>query len=186
MAYGRDSLSYIRSPVWRALLSSPAWCFYLAAAVILLDQVSSWWLRVPLFIAAAIGYSAVWLLQTVKFLAAAIPLYFGTVRSMEDRLSVGKQAVLSFFLTVFTFAVDYVFISRGDEKAFNVPLDMLSALYFSIVTVATVGYGDIYPVDPATRLFVCAEIIVGMFFAIIFFALLVNIRVERRHGSEES
>jgi voltage-gated potassium channel len=40
--------------------------------------------------------------------------------------------------------------------------DLVSAFYFTIVTLATVGYGDIVPVTPGTRLFVTSFIIVGL------------------------
>jgi voltage-gated potassium channel len=40
--------------------------------------------------------------------------------------------------------------------------DLTSAFYFTIVTLATVGYGDIVPTDPETRLFVVSLIIVGL------------------------
>jgi voltage-gated potassium channel len=40
--------------------------------------------------------------------------------------------------------------------------DLVSAFYFTIVTLATVGYGDIVPVTPETRLFVTSFIVVGL------------------------
>ncbi len=40
-------------------------------------------------------------------------------------------------------------------------LDFRAALYFSLVTVSAVGYGDIWPVDGGTRLLVGTEIVCG-------------------------
>jgi voltage-gated potassium channel len=40
--------------------------------------------------------------------------------------------------------------------------DVTSALYFTIVTLSTVGYGDITPVKPEARLFVVTLIVVGL------------------------
>jgi voltage-gated potassium channel len=40
--------------------------------------------------------------------------------------------------------------------------DLISSFYFTIVTLATVGYGDIVPVTPETRLFVVSLLIVGL------------------------
>jgi len=40
--------------------------------------------------------------------------------------------------------------------------DLVSSFYFTIVTLATVGYGDIVPVTPETRLFVVSLLIVGL------------------------
>lgn len=40
--------------------------------------------------------------------------------------------------------------------------DLVTGLYFSIVTLATVGYGDIVPVTSETRLFVVSFIVLGL------------------------
>jgi len=46
---------------------------------------------------------------------------------------------------------------------FNPPItDPVSALYFSVITMATVGYGDILPVEPTSRLFVISIVIFGV------------------------
>jgi hypothetical protein len=41
-------------------------------------------------------------------------------------------------------------------------LSLVDALYFSVVTVATVGYGDIHPITPAGRLLAVALIVCGV------------------------
>jgi voltage-gated potassium channel len=49
----------------------------------------------------------------------------------------------------------------GNE--FKPPItDPVSALYFSVITMATVGYGDILPVEPSSRLFVISIVIFGV------------------------
>lgn len=40
--------------------------------------------------------------------------------------------------------------------------DAVSALYFSVITMATVGYGDILPIEPTARLFVISIVIFGV------------------------
>jgi len=46
---------------------------------------------------------------------------------------------------------------------FNPPItDPVSALYFSVITMATVGYGDILPIEPSSRLFVISIVIFGV------------------------
>jgi potassium channel subfamily K len=39
---------------------------------------------------------------------------------------------------------------------------VLLSLYFSVVTLTTVGFGDIVPVHPAAKIFVCAYIVCGI------------------------
>lgn len=49
----------------------------------------------------------------------------------------------------------------GDQ--FKPPIeDIVSALYFSVITMATVGYGDILPVESTSRLFVISIVIFGV------------------------
>ena len=40
--------------------------------------------------------------------------------------------------------------------------DLVSAIYFSVVTMTTVGYGDIVPVTPQARMFVISIVILGI------------------------
>lgn len=40
--------------------------------------------------------------------------------------------------------------------------DPVSAVYFSVITMATVGYGDILPISPTSRLFVISIVIFGV------------------------
>lgn len=45
---------------------------------------------------------------------------------------------------------------------FNVELSMVEAVYYTVVTVSTVGYGDIYPVTGTARLFALSLIVLGV------------------------
>ena len=40
--------------------------------------------------------------------------------------------------------------------------DLATAFYFTVITISTVGYGDISPINPETRLFVVSLLIVGL------------------------
>jgi voltage-gated potassium channel len=47
--------------------------------------------------------------------------------------------------------------------SFHPPIeDPVAALYFSVITMATVGYGDIIPINPTARLFVISIVIFGV------------------------
>jgi voltage-gated potassium channel len=48
-------------------------------------------------------------------------------------------------------------------EGFSPPVhDLVSAFYFTIITLATVGYGDIAPLSPEARLFTISLILVGL------------------------
>jgi voltage-gated potassium channel Kch len=53
----------------------------------------------------------------------------------------------------------------------NRPSDLL---YFSLVTLTTVGYGDILPVSPAVRMLSALEGVAGVLYVAITVALLVS------------
>lgn len=56
----------------------------------------------------------------------------------------------------------------------------ISAFYFSVVTLATVGYGDLVPTHDATRLFTAIFIIVGASIALASLGLIGTKYLERR------
>lgn len=47
----------------------------------------------------------------------------------------------------------------------------MTAIYFSVVTIATVGYGDITPKSGPSRLLVSLEIVIGVAFTIVLFSI---------------
>lgn len=53
----------------------------------------------------------------------------------------------------------------------------LSALYFSLVTITTLGYGDIAPVGTAARMSAFMEAIVGQVYLVVLVARLVGLNV---------
>ena len=53
-------------------------------------------------------------------------------------------------------------------------------LYFSFVTLTTLGYGDIVPVSLATRMLVVLEAIVGQLYLVILVARLVGMVGSRK------
>jgi len=49
----------------------------------------------------------------------------------------------------------------------------VNALYFSLVTIVTLGYGDFYPTAPIWRFIVSTEILIGLFFLFFVFVIAV-------------
>lgn len=93
---------------------------------------------------------------------------------------------ISVLLLVITFGITGTYY-LGHHGNFNEPITTLwQAAYFTVVTVATVGYGDIYPVTDLGRAFTIALIVFGLgaFFATIttITGNFINERVETFSG----
>jgi voltage-gated potassium channel len=54
-------------------------------------------------------------------------------------------------------------------------MDGFQGLYFSFVTLSTVGYGDIVPVSKVTRMLAMVEAVFGMFYVSLLIARLVSL-----------
>ena len=89
------------------------------------------------------------------------------------RLASIPLCLTAYASTIYGFAVAYVYLSRINPKAFNIgELDMFSGIYFSVVTAATVGYGDILPLSTGARSLVMTEIVISLIFVIFFFSIM--------------
>lgn len=86
----------------------------------------------------------------------------------------------SYALTIYLFAIIFRTISNFDENAFKPAIDTLgAAIYFSIVTMATVGYGDILPISGFARFMVSVEILTGVAYGVFFLSVIATFLRER-------
>jgi voltage-gated potassium channel Kch len=51
------------------------------------------------------------------------------------------------------------------------------ALYYSLVTMTTLGYGDVIPSSPSTRMFAATEAIMGQLYIAVLVARLVGLHI---------
>ncbi|MFZ5535223.1 MAG: potassium channel family protein [Patescibacteria group bacterium] len=56
----------------------------------------------------------------------------------------------------------------------------IDSFYFSVVTLATVGYGDLHPTTTATKLFTVAYIFIGVGLGLYIFSTLARSFIEGR------
>jgi hypothetical protein len=108
---------------------------------------------------------------------------FRVLRKGEITLHRVLGAVAAYLLLglSWTSAYEVVFLARPD--AFRFPeanADQLTLLYYSFVTLTTVGYGDITPVLPAARSLAVAEALVGQIFPAVLIARLVSMELATR------
>lgn len=62
----------------------------------------------------------------------------------------------------------------GSAIAGTGPLDWMDFLYYSFITLATVGYGDITPVTPLAQSLAYAEAVTGVLYVAVLVARLVS------------
>ncbi|KAH9622264.1 hypothetical protein KSS87_001365, partial [Heliosperma pusillum] len=60
---------------------------------------------------------------------------------------------------------------------------LVDAIYFCIVTMSTIGYGDITPLTSSTKLFVCAFVLVGFGFIDILLTSVLNYVLDQQEKS---
>ena len=60
-----------------------------------------------------------------------------------------------------------------------------SALYFSIVTITTLGFGEMYPEDGFARTMVCLEVLAGVVFVGVFLNSIAQAQTQRLRYSNE-
>ncbi|MEO8752087.1 MAG: potassium channel family protein [Casimicrobiaceae bacterium] len=101
-----------------------------------------------------------------------------------------QGAMAGYLLIAIMFAAAYNWIDINSPNAFvgavapATVLDQRAARfgYFSFVTLTTVGYGDIVPVQPFARSLAMLEAFIGQIFPAILLARLVSMEIAERQG----
>lgn len=98
-------------------------------------------------------------------------------------------SIAAYLLIGLTWMVAYQLVLTSLPEAFHFPETenrALALLYFSFVSLTTVGYGDITPVAPVARSLAAGEALVGQLFPAILIARLVSMEIagRERHRPE--
>jgi voltage-gated potassium channel len=91
----------------------------------------------------------------------------------------------------------YALIGSLDTNAFSIPVDtagylgnnlseISSAMYFSFVTLTTLGYGDITPVNIFARSLAYLEAAIGQIYLTVLIASLVGVHISTTGSSKQS
>ena len=111
----------------------------------------------------------------------------------ERRLTVdGIFATVAAYLVIaLMFAQVYVLMLTWNPDSFALPIHAADRpphllrtdmTYFSIVTLATVGYGDILPVTETARMMAMIEAVVGQFYVAVIVAVFVGMYANQRRA----
>ena len=105
-----------------------------------------------------------------------------------------RGAVAEYLLIAATFGYAYAALETLRPGAFTLPSwwtgtaprQAEAFYYFSIVTLTTLGYGDVLPVHPVARSLVTVEALIGQLYPAILIARLVSLQIETTRATGET
>lgn len=102
------------------------------------------------------------------------------VREMREEIT---GALIKYIGGIISFATIYNGLQQIFQgKAFVIyhpsPFPYFDLLYFSLVTITTVGYGDIEPAIWVSKTFVIIEILFGLGFIVLFLTILISLYID--------
>nr|WP_206322014.1 potassium channel family protein [Streptomyces sp. HNM0575] len=102
-------------------------------------------------------------------------------RSAHPRLRALETVATVFSLFVLLFATSYFLLARNAVETFDQPLTRTDALYFTVTTFATVGYGDIVPATQTAKVIVMVQVLgdlllIGVALKVVLGAVQVGLR----------
>ena len=162
--------------LWTALSAVPLLTLYYLAP---LDG--------PLDISTLIGFA----LGLVVFALVIVWQVRAIVSSDVPRLRTLRAVVIAVSTLLVVFAATYSVISNGRPDSFSEPLSRTDALYFTLTTFATVGFGDIAPRTDLARIVVMIQMItgliaVGLLGKIVFAAMQKGLRRQQDERAAET
>jgi hypothetical protein len=127
------------------------------------------------------------------FTVAALLLEIHEAKAVStDSLS---GAFSGYLLTGVVFGHLYCIVEAATPGSFRVPADLAAMMgevgrrryvltYFSVITLTTVGYGDITPATQPARALACLEAVVGQLYIAVVIAELIGMKVSQTARGE--
>ena len=158
------------------------WAVSLAASLAALVSGSSGWQRITRIV------DSLTFIPLLGVLAAGILRFvFRTRRLTVDGVF---ATIVAYLLVAVLFAQLYAVVAELDPQSFNVTAAATARpayqvqndlLYFSFVTLATLGYGDVLPLAPVARTLATFEAVVGQFYVAVLVAVFVGMYSAQRN-----
>jgi hypothetical protein len=188
----------------RYLFIVPAFCIMLLMGV--WSLVSAKKLLIIGGIIAVIGVATAtinffWDIPELEFVNIGIMLVFSLASTwiagknllLSGSVDVNKiiGAICMYLLLGLNWAVYYLFINMAIPDSFHglkatVPGNQMpELLYYSFVTMTTLGYGDLIPVKPLARTFAFLQAIVGQFYVAVLVAWLVGMYLSGKNQNSQ-
>ena len=158
------------------------WLASLVASLAALVPGSSDWQRVTRIV------DSLTFIPLLAVLAAGILRF--VFRAQKLTIDGVFATIVAYMLMAVLFAQLYVIVAEVDPQSFNItaaatarPTHLVQndLLYFSFVTLATLGYGDVLPLAPVARTLATLEAVVGQFYVAVIVAVFVGMYASQRN-----
>lgn len=127
----------------------------------------------PVFVVATMLFFAFVVALILRFILMAPRVDANVLcAGLSGYLMLGLLWVPAYILTAHLTPGAFAF-STGHQG--EVSMKGFTALYFSLVTLCTVGYGDVTPVSKVARMLVVTEVIAGIFYITVLISRLVAV-----------
>jgi hypothetical protein len=131
-------------------------------------------------LAAVLGFAAFQPVSQLAWLAAAVLAAAVAARHAVRVRTVDAEhlfaALDAYLLVGLVFGVGYALLDHVSPGSFGErELDLGRGFYFSFVTLATLGYGDVVPVSGPARGFAILEAVAGQMYLAVLVARLVSL-----------
>ncbi len=146
---------------------------------VIMGDVDPIWVAVGRFVDAAfVGFVTLVLLLRI-------------IRSHEVSVDtiLGGVSVYLFFSVMFAslfstleFLSPGSFLDRGEPLLTSGAGEYVALSYFSLVTLTTLGFGDIVPTTPIARSLVAAEAVIGQLYIAVLISFLVGVHISQREA----
>jgi voltage-gated potassium channel len=158
--------------ILRTLFAKPFW-HYTFSIYGLIDLVA----LLPLVLTSFIDLRAVRLLRVMRvFRVLKLARYNAALNNFWRALMIAKEEITVFFvfslvLIYFSAVGIYYFEREAQPVAFS---SVFESLWWSVCTLTTVGYGDVYPVTAGGRIFTFLILLIGLSIIAIPTSILSN------------
>ncbi|MDQ1238542.1 MAG: hypothetical protein QG577_727 [Thermodesulfobacteriota bacterium] len=130
------------------------------------------------------------LIMTLLLLGYSIHLLLGALWRATVVTKGQIVSTVNLYLSLGMFwAYLYAVVTCFDPHSFDLPTTgdeaLSNLIYFSFVTLASLGYGDIVPQTPFAQRLAIAEAIMGQFYTAILVAYLLSIYLGTRHRESD-
>jgi hypothetical protein len=181
------------NPRWVPIrrLVSALWVLALAASIIDLAGLTREWARIDLTVQI--------LLTTPVVVACVAGVLSFAFRAQELTTDGIFATVVAYLLIALAYGQLYGLLLVWNPGALHFPTAVSAwtpyelrgnLMYFSLVTISTVGYGDVLPVSPAARTIAASEALVGQFYVAVVVAMFVSMYITearaRRSTSQDT